>query len=51
MDFIERLLDVSPDGGNGVTEASLVLGIFLVVMAIVFRRAIARATRRRIDRT
>lgn len=42
MDFIERWLGISPDGGDGSLEA-LYLIAFLVVVAAVFFRARIRA--------
>jgi hypothetical protein len=42
MDFIEKLLHISPDGGNGLTEAAL-LGVFLTVLAVsVWKRMAGR---------
>ena len=38
MDFIERWFHISPDGGNGVTEATIFLVLCVVVMALVWRR-------------
>lgn len=31
MNFIERLFGISPDAGNGSTEAALFIGLTLVV--------------------
>jgi hypothetical protein len=41
MDFIERLLGVAPDGGNGLLEFSL-FSELLVVALFAFRRALGR---------
>jgi hypothetical protein len=41
MDFIERLLGVSPDGGNGLLEFSLFSGLLMVAL-FAFRRTIGR---------
>lgn len=46
MDFIERIFGVSPDGGNGATEAlwlaafacAAVIGIFFGLRSIARRR-------------
>ena len=35
MDFIERWFGISPDGGNGTFELSLVFVTALVVVALV----------------
>jgi hypothetical protein len=35
MDFAERWFGVSPDGGNGAFEASLILGASVVVVVVV----------------
>ncbi len=40
MDFFETLLGLSPDGGDGSTEAMWVGAIAVGVVAIVFRRRI-----------
>jgi hypothetical protein len=38
MDFIERLLHISPDGGNGSSEfliiASIILAVVIVAMTV-----------------
>jgi hypothetical protein len=38
MDFIERLFGVSPDAGTGATEATLLIGLAMVVFYFVKRR-------------
>jgi hypothetical protein len=38
MDFFERFLGVSPDGGDGSLEALYLLAGAVVVAAAVFRR-------------
>ncbi len=35
MDFAERWFGVSPDGGNGAFEASLIWGAILVVVVVI----------------
>ena len=47
MDFIERWLGVSPDGGDGSTELLYIL-VAAMVLALVFgRRYLGKAARRR----
>lgn len=48
MDFIEQIFGVSPDNGDGSTELMLVVAV-LVVIAVVFRRRIARLFGRKSD--
>ena len=43
MDFIERLFHVSPDGGNGTTEAMFLIAVLAITAALAFRRPIRRA--------
>jgi hypothetical protein len=38
MDFIERWLGVSPDGGNGTFELLIVASVAAVVLALAYRR-------------
>ena len=40
MDFFETLFGLSPDGGDGTTEAMWVGAIVLAVAVFVFRRRI-----------
>jgi len=40
MDFFETLFGLSPDGGDGSTEALWVGAIVVAVVAIAFRRRI-----------
>lgn len=46
MDFIERWLGISPDGGDGSLEALCLLAIVAVLAAIVFRPSIDGLIRR-----
>jgi hypothetical protein len=50
MDFIERWLGLSPDGGDGSLETLYLVALVAVIAAIVFRRPLRRwlgpATRR-----
>jgi hypothetical protein len=41
MDFIERLFGISPDGGSGLTEASYIFLLALVIL-LFFARKISR---------
>jgi hypothetical protein len=47
MDFIERWFGISPDGGDGSTEALILLVIVVVLALILGRRWIASALWRR----
>jgi hypothetical protein len=47
MDFIERLFDMAPDGGNGLLEMSLLL---FAGVAIAVRLGVATFRRRSIYR-
>ena len=38
MDFIERWFGLSPDGGNGATEASIFVALCVLVVALVWRQ-------------
>ena len=38
MDFIERMFGISPDGGNGALEMSLLLVVAAIPLVIVLRR-------------
>ena len=38
MDFIERLIGVSPDGGNGTTELMFLAALLLIVGVVKFKR-------------
>ena len=44
MDFIERWLHISPDGGNGTSEILIMTAFVITVVALVaaFRRYIPR---------
>jgi hypothetical protein len=37
MDFVERIFQISPDGGNGVTELTIALAIFCIFALIASR--------------
>ena len=47
MDWIERVLGISPDGGNGLTELVLLAAIVCLVAGIVLRARGMHARRRR----
>lgn len=46
MDFIELWFGVSPDGGDGSTEAQYILAIVVIIALFVGRRQIARVIAR-----
>lgn len=46
MDFIERWFHVSPDNGNGSTEAMYLVAIAVLIVAITCRRQVASFVRR-----
>jgi hypothetical protein len=45
MDFIERWLGLSPDGGDGSLEALYLVAFVAVIAAIAFRRQLLRRLR------
>ena len=44
MDFIERWLGISPDGGDGSTEALYILAV-IAILALVFHKRIVQFAR------
>jgi hypothetical protein len=42
MNFIEQLLAVAPDGGNGSTEAAILTGVGLFIVYLLRRRMARR---------
>jgi hypothetical protein len=40
MDFIERVFHIAPDGGNGLTELTILLG-FVCICALLVTRVLA----------
>ena len=42
MDFIERLLGTSPDGGSGATELVLVIVPVFIIVLFAMRKALPR---------
>ncbi len=38
MDWIERLTGLSPDGGDGTSEAAIVLALVIVLAAVIAMR-------------
>jgi hypothetical protein len=38
MDWIEKLLGMSPDGGDGTAETAIVLALAIVVAALIILR-------------
>jgi hypothetical protein len=49
MDFIERLVGISPDGGNGSTEVIVLAAIAFVAAALLRRSHLRRSSVRRPD--
>jgi hypothetical protein len=47
VDWIEKVLGVSPDGGSGLTEFVLLAAIVCLIAGIVLRGRTVRARRRR----
>ena len=46
MDFLERYLHISPDGGSGATEVIYIAVVVLIALALVLRREITGLVRR-----
>jgi hypothetical protein len=46
MDFIERWLGISPDGGDGSLEALYLFVLLAIVSAVMFRKHIIALFRR-----
>ena len=42
MDFVERYLHISPDGGSGATEAIYIAVVVLIALAPVLRRELRK---------
>jgi hypothetical protein len=47
VDWIEKLLGISPDGGSGLTELVLLAALVCLIAGIVLRSRAVRARRRR----
>ena len=45
MDFIERFLNISPDGASGATEVLCIMAICTIGVAISYAHRIVRLTR------
>jgi len=49
VDFIERILGISPDGGNGMTEALILIALVAIGAAVAWqpvrRRLLHRGSR------
>ena len=48
MDWIERVFGISPDGGDGTTEAMFFIAALAVAAAIIFRLPRFREYARRV---
>jgi hypothetical protein len=46
MDFLERYLHITPDGGSGATEAIYIAVVVLMALALVLRRELTCLVRR-----
>ena len=51
MDFIERWFHLSPDHGNGTTEAMFIVVAAVFVIGVLTRRRLASRAKRGADRT
>jgi hypothetical protein len=51
MDFVERWLGISPDGGDGSLEALFIASLIVVAALVIFRRRVAAAVGRVTRRT
>jgi hypothetical protein len=52
MDFVERLFGWAPDGGNGVFELMIIVGVVVaVVLVLLFRSRLFRPQGTRAQRT
>jgi len=47
VDWIERLLGISPDGGSGLTELVLLAALVCLIAGVVLRGHAVRKWRRR----
>jgi hypothetical protein len=50
MDWIEQLLGLSPDGGDGSTELMWLLAFVIVVLVVGWRKGLLAFLTRRIGR-
>ncbi len=50
MDLIERVFDISPDGGTGATEAAYIIAVCAIVILVVWRQRIKRLVSLRLRR-
>jgi hypothetical protein len=50
MDFAERWFGISPDGGNGAFEASLILCATVIIVGVVCLARLVRRIQARRDR-
>lgn len=49
MDFIEKLFGISPDGGDGSTEAMYIVALVAIVLLLTYRPLMRKLARRRHD--
>lgn len=50
MDFVERILGVSPDGGSGVTEATYLIAPVVAVLLFSLRSTLKPVAARVLER-
>jgi hypothetical protein len=50
MDWIERVLHISPDGGDGTLELLIAIGVVGIAMLVALRKRIASVWRKAIRR-
>lgn len=50
MDFIERIFGLSPDGGDGSTEAMYIAVALAIVLLVVARPMLRRMVAKRISK-
>jgi hypothetical protein len=50
MDFIERWFGLSPDGGDGSTEALYIFAAVIIITLVLARRRVAGLAQRWLDR-
>lgn len=50
MDWIEQLLGLSPDGGDGTTELMYLIAFVVIVVGFARRRGLLAFLTRRIER-
>lgn len=49
MDFLERFLHISPDGGSGTTEIVCVTVVLTLIATVLFRKRLVSVARLRLS--